>query len=134
MTTYGADSFEGTSREFQLVCDRSAVIVWLDERARQVLGADVGKSLYEWAAPGTEEKVTSLLARTEAGEARAWELALCLAGVPRTLAFRSKPLEGDLVALTGSLVPEDYGQALMEVFTIPLITQEQLDNMRKQEK
>jgi signal transduction histidine kinase/CheY-like chemotaxis protein len=115
MTNYGSDAFEGTSREFQLVCDQRASIVWLDERARHVLGADVGQSLYEWAAPGTEEKVTSLLSRATPDDSRAWELALCLGGVPRTLAFRSRPLTDALVALTGSLVPEDYGQALMEV-------------------
>ncbi len=115
MTTYGTEAFEGTSREFQLVCDEKGAIVWLDDRARHVLGGEVGRSLYDWAAPGTEEKVASLLARATVNDSRAWELALCLDGAPRTLAFRSKPLAEAQVALTGSLVPEDYGQALMQV-------------------
>ena len=33
MNDFGEDAFDGTSREFQLVCDRSAKIVWRDERA-----------------------------------------------------------------------------------------------------
>ncbi|MGZ0148273.1 TetR/AcrR family transcriptional regulator [Kribbella sp. WER1] len=43
----------------------------------------------------------------------------------------SKAIGEDITTLDGY---NRIGQALMEVFTIPLITQEQVDNMRKQEK
>ena len=43
----------------------------------------------------------------------------------------SKALGEDITTAAGY---NRIGQALMEVFTIPLLTQEQVDNMRKQEK
>ncbi len=79
-----------------------------------MLDAEIGKSLHECGGAGHREKVASLLSKVAPDDSKPWELALCLDGAPRTLAFRSRPLTDGLVALTGSLVPEDYGQALMQ--------------------
>ncbi|MDY7226355.1 hybrid sensor histidine kinase/response regulator [Hyalangium rubrum] len=107
--------FDALSREVALVCDASGTITWVDERAERVLSASVGQKLRALAAQGTEEKVDRLLTQARDERVEGWELILCRGGEkPTTFAFSVQPYEGVLVMM-GSLVPEDYGNALGQV-------------------
>ncbi|NVJ26014.1 response regulator [Myxococcus sp. AM011] len=107
-------SFDDLSREVALACDAEGTLTWVDARARQLLDAWPGKSLRAMAAQGTEDKVDKLLVQARDERVNGWELILCHDNVPTTFAFRARPHQGG-VLLVGSLVPEDYGQALEQV-------------------
>jgi signal transduction histidine kinase/CheY-like chemotaxis protein len=102
------------SREVTLACDPAGTLTWADERAVRMLEAVPGRSLRELAAQGTEEKVERLFTLLRDEPVEGWELVLCVAGKPRTFAFRGRMHEGQ-VALVGSLVPEDYAASLSQV-------------------
>ena len=103
------------SREVALMCDSSGTITWTDERAQQVLCAQVGQTLRSLAAHGTEEKVDRLLMQAREERIERWELILCRQGAnPSTFAFSASPHAGQLV-LVGSQVPEDYASSLSQV-------------------
>lgn len=109
-------AFEGQSREFCLVCDREGQLVWLDERASALLEVGRGGSLRAAAAPGADEKLARMLVgATAAASAEPWEVLLTVRGAPQTVALRAAPLAGGRLAITGSLLPEDYGRALTQL-------------------
>lgn len=102
------------SREVALVCDASGTLAWADDRAVRLLEAVPGQPLRALAAQGTEDKVDKLITLARDERVEGWELILCVAGMPRTFAFRGAPHEGG-VALVGSLVSEDYAASLSQV-------------------
>jgi signal transduction histidine kinase/CheY-like chemotaxis protein len=107
--------FAGHSREFQLLCGLGGEVLWLDERARARLDLDAGARLAEAAMPGTESKVQKLFTQAEQGTLdpdQAWEVVLQVQGAPQVLALRASTVAGRQLAITGSLVPNDYGSAL----------------------
>jgi len=116
-----ASAFRGHSREFQLLCDGASTILWLDERAQKALHVAVGDSLRARAAPGTQDKVHRLFMQAEASTlgSEAWEVVLEVSGQPLVVALYASTLiehgADSKVAITGSLVPSDYGAALGQV-------------------
>jgi signal transduction histidine kinase len=102
------------SRELSLVCDPQGVILWADERAARLLGAQEGTALEQLAAPGTEQKVVQLVTAAATQAVRSWELAMVVRGALATLAFEARPVPEGAV-LVGSLVPDDYAAALSKV-------------------
>jgi signal transduction histidine kinase/DNA-binding response OmpR family regulator len=110
------DAFLGTSQEFQAVCDADGVLLWIDEAGRELLKQEPGSSLRGLVAPGTGDKLESMLRAGLQGLTASWELVLSLDGGPRTLGFRARPLPPGRVAITGSLLPEEYGRALEESY------------------
>lgn len=108
-------AFEGLSREVHLVADREGKVQWLDDRARRALEIEVGSSLREIVARGAEEKLAGLLAATDDSANTTWELVVCVGKTQIVLAVRMHVLPGDLLALSGSLVPDDYGTALAQL-------------------
>ncbi|WP_426734081.1 ATP-binding protein [Myxococcus faecalis] len=104
------------SREVAMMCDAEGVLTWVDARAQGVLEAVPGKTLRALAAQGTEDKVDRLLIQARDERVEGWELILCRGQTPTTFAFRARPHEGG-VLMVGSLVPEDYGNALEQVST-----------------
>lgn len=107
--------FEAQSREFRLICDRQGRLEWLDARAAKVLGLGSGARLSEAAAPGTEEKLARMLAGAAAGADEPWEVMLKLGGVSEPVALRAQPYGEGRLAVTGSLVPADYGRSLAQL-------------------
>ncbi|HWB81651.1 MAG TPA: ATP-binding protein [Nannocystaceae bacterium] len=110
MSDDAGELFDGLSRELQLRCAPDGTIVWLDRRARDVLGIDRGARLAELAAPGTEEKIERLL--VDGTPDASWEVVLAVRDEPVVLAFRSRRSAEGVVALTGSQVPADYASTL----------------------
>jgi signal transduction histidine kinase/CheY-like chemotaxis protein len=110
---FEADAFAGQSREFQLLCDRSGRLEWLDERAAAFLKLAPGASLTEVVAPGGEGKLGRMLGGAGARpSAEPWEVVLAPGGSPQTVALWARALDEGRLAVTGSLLPEDYGRAL----------------------
>lgn len=110
--------FESMSRELRLACDTGGQITWMDARARQWLGDRHGEAVATLAPPGAEARLTELVvrARVQVGQepVSGWEASLVMRGRPRTVAF-SATCAGEAVLLVGSLVPDDYGELLVEM-------------------
>ncbi|QRK10669.1 response regulator [Archangium violaceum] len=113
-TPVPASLWQFLSREVALVCDASGTLAWVDDRAVRLLEAVPGQPLRALAAQGTEDKVDKLITLARDERVEGWEIILCVAGMPRTFAFRGAPHEGG-VALVGSLVAEDYAASLSQV-------------------
>jgi signal transduction histidine kinase/DNA-binding response OmpR family regulator len=109
------EAFLGTSQEFQAVCDADGVLLWIDAAGRQLLKREPGSSLKGLVAPGTGDKLQSMLRAGLQGLTATWELVLSLDTGPRTLGFRARPLPPGRVAITGSLLPEEYERALEQI-------------------
>ncbi|HEU4410031.1 MAG TPA: ATP-binding protein, partial [Polyangiaceae bacterium] len=109
------EAFAGQSREFRLLCDRQGHVEWLDERATRLLGLGRGARLAEAAAPGTEEKLARVLTGAGAAGDEPWEVVLNLGGAPQPVALRARPFGEGCLAVTGSLVPADYGRSLEQL-------------------
>jgi signal transduction histidine kinase/CheY-like chemotaxis protein len=115
VTAPAPNAFAGHSREFQFVCSLDGNVLWRDDRAQTRLGLEQGAQLSTLAMPGTESKVQKLLVQAEQGRLdpeQAWEVVLQVHGQPQVLALRATSLPDRRVAITGSLVPGDYGNAL----------------------
>lgn len=114
-----ASAFEGTSREIAFTCDEQGALTWLDARAEAVLGAAVGTRLVELAARGTEAKVERFLrerlAADDAPRPEPWEVVLRLSGQTTVLALRARRYAPGGLAVTASLVPADYAEAVGQV-------------------
>ncbi|MCP3136762.1 hybrid sensor histidine kinase/response regulator [Pyxidicoccus xibeiensis] len=106
--------FDDLSREVAFACDSGGTLTWVDARAHALLSATPGQTLRSLAAKGAEEKVDKLLVQARDERVEGWELILCRDNSPTTFAFRARPHEGG-VLMVGSLVPEDYGNALNQV-------------------
>ncbi|HSN27320.1 MAG TPA: response regulator [Kofleriaceae bacterium] len=100
------------SREFSVLVDEGGRIVWVDVRAER-LGLAVGDELAAHVVPGTEEKASELVHRACRDLVRAWELALVVRAAPVTVLFEGRP-HGACAALLGSLVPQDFADAVAE--------------------
>ena len=100
------------SREFCVLVDEAGRIAWVDPRAQR-LGLAVGDALAAHVVPGTEDKAAALVERASRDLVRAWELALVVRDVPVTVVFEGRP-HGRCAALLGSLVPQDYADAVTE--------------------
>jgi signal transduction histidine kinase/DNA-binding response OmpR family regulator len=105
-------AFAGQSREFRLLCDREGRLTWLDERAERLLGLRRGASLREAASPGASEKLARMLAGASESADEPWEVVFHVGGAPQTVALRARPAAEGGLAITGSLLPSDYGRAL----------------------
>jgi signal transduction histidine kinase/DNA-binding response OmpR family regulator len=110
-------AFEGHSREFQLLCDASSQILWLDERARHALRSEPGKTLRSLAASGTEDKIHRLFTETLRNGAvgSPWEVVLRVGDENAVVALYATALPDRTIALTGSLIPAEYGAVLSQV-------------------
>jgi len=73
-------TFEVLSRELWLVVDAQWNVLWLDDRARRVLGMSPGSRLRDRAAPGSEDKLDRLALEAAAGNTEAWEVVLLVEG------------------------------------------------------
>ncbi|MDB4977172.1 MAG: histidine kinase [Myxococcaceae bacterium] len=106
--------FDGQSREFRLLCALDSTLLWLDEAGRRVLQCDVGRTLRELAAAGTEDKIHRLFVQAKARElgGAPWEVVLQVGGDALVCALYASALPDGKVAITGSLVAHDYGAAL----------------------
>lgn len=103
-------------REFALLCAPDGRILWADERARSLLGAEPGAALSSYAPIGVEGKLRSLLERAADGPVAAWEGSLLVGGRPASVAFNAGPSgDGDAVVIVGNLVSEDYGRLLAQM-------------------
>ncbi len=100
------------SRELVLVCDPAGAILWADERARRLVGLREGRSLLDAAVPGTGHKASTLLERARAAQVRGWEAPLLVDGRPVTVSFCGCADEEGNLVLVGSVIPDEYGQAL----------------------
>jgi signal transduction histidine kinase/CheY-like chemotaxis protein len=110
--------FAGHSREFALLCGLGSEVLWLDERAAARLGIAPGTRLRDAATPGAEAKLQRLFTHAEQGDLdpqAAWEVVLQVAGKPQVMALRATALPDGQVAITGSVVPGDYGNALAQL-------------------
>jgi signal transduction histidine kinase/DNA-binding response OmpR family regulator len=94
------------SAEIAVVCTRSGVVAWADERATSHFGSIEGKHLRALAIPGTEQKVDDVVARACTEPVARAELAFVHRGKPITFSFSSKPLGEDAV-LVGRLVNDN---------------------------
>jgi signal transduction histidine kinase/CheY-like chemotaxis protein len=112
MNSADGEGWDLQSREFCLRCAPDGAIAWLDARARRVLGAAPGQSLFELAIPGTESKLSALIARARAAEVRDWEIALLIGDRPLTLSFAARPGPDGQVSLLGCVLPEGYARSL----------------------
>ncbi len=63
--------------------------------------------------PGCEDKAAELCRRGALEVVRGWELPYVVDGKPTTIAFAARPTPGG-VALVGSIVPQDYANAVGE--------------------
>ena len=111
------EAFADQSREFRLLCSLDGRIQWLDERAARRLGATPGVTLHELSSEGTADKLARMLASMASGEGddQPWELMLRMHGALEVVALRGRRWQGDVLALTASLVPADYGAMLAQV-------------------
>ena len=97
------------SREVALLCRRDGVVSWADGRADRVLGAVTKLPLSARAVPGTEAKVSGLVARACDGPVEGFELSLLAFGRPATFAFSGVPC-ADGAMLVGRLLAEDVAK------------------------
>ncbi len=105
---------EAHSRELLLVCTRDGKVELADARATRLLGLEAGGSLTALAAPGTSERLLSLLEAASAGPVAGWEMPLIREGRAVTVAFSGEPHQG-AVFLLGHLIPEQFAEALTQV-------------------
>jgi signal transduction histidine kinase/CheY-like chemotaxis protein len=112
-------------REFALACDASGTVLKMDERARRKLGTTEGSSLLGLAAPGSEQKLRSIVERGRREPVRDSEVALLVTdnGVSDsgarekviTASFRAKPDGNGGVLLLGCLMAEQYAGSLAQI-------------------
>jgi signal transduction histidine kinase/CheY-like chemotaxis protein len=102
-------------REFALACDPSGTIVNIDVRARRRLAATEGRSLLELAAPGSEQKLRSIVERGRSEPVRDSEVALLVADSVVTASFRAKPDGNGGVLLLGCLMADQYAGSLAQI-------------------
>jgi signal transduction histidine kinase len=95
------------SNEVALACDGSATIRWTDERARRLLGAEIGGDFSALCSPGSETKARALVEAACAGPTDEWELVMHVATGPLLVAWRGAPNAGGAV-LVGSPVLQRY--------------------------
>lgn len=112
-----AAMFEGQSREFQLLCDSESTLVWLDARAQRALRAEVGCKLRELAAHGTEDKIHRMFMQARINQLGRvpWEVVLRVGDENIVVALYASVQAGGRIAITGSLVPSEYGAVLGQV-------------------
>jgi signal transduction histidine kinase/CheY-like chemotaxis protein len=116
--TGGADpalAWDTESREFSLRVDTAGRVSWRDSRAAQRLKLAVGDSLLALAVPGTERKLSGLLARGRAQQLANVEVSLISGGAAVTCSFHAKPAGGDEVALLGCWLPQEHENVLRQV-------------------
>jgi signal transduction histidine kinase/CheY-like chemotaxis protein len=111
--------FAGHSREFRLLCAPDSTLLWLDDAARRALHAEPGTKLRALAAEGTEDKIHRLFQQARDGTLsdRPWEVVLQLGDETLVAALRASALEDGSLAITASLVAQDYGAALGQLST-----------------
>ena len=102
------------SREFVIVCNPSAHILWVDSRAATLVGARPGRRLEELCVPGTREKAIELVAMAASKQVRTWELSFLVNNKPETVSFSAAPWNGD-VLLVGQLLADGHHHALEQV-------------------
>ena len=105
-------ALQALSSEFALACDAQGRIAWVDERARGKLGLGVGDRLAERVAPGTEQKLRSLLERASVGTVCGWEVPLVVGTHIETVSFSGAPAPGG-VALVGHVLPAHLLEAMV---------------------
>jgi signal transduction histidine kinase/CheY-like chemotaxis protein len=105
-------ALDALSRELTAIVDRDGVITWADARAVR-LGLVPGSSFQAGCMPGCEDKAAELCRRGALDVVRGWELSCVVDGKPTTIAFAAQPVPGG-VALVGSIVPQDYANAVVE--------------------
>lgn len=105
-------SLSADSRELCLLVDERGSVVWADERAQR-LGIGGGAKLATHVVPGCEDKALALCQSGCKDAVHAWELPLVLGAKPVTVLWAARP-HGGHAALLGSLVPQDYADAVAE--------------------
>ncbi len=107
--------WEDESRELALTCEGDGCILWLDGRARRLLGGKPGDAFLSLVVPGTEEKARALLAKAQAGKVTGWEIPLVAQARAATVCFSAKPGAGGRVHLHGLVMPEGYGETVRQL-------------------
>ena len=107
--------FQDVQRELMFECDESGVLLNVDERALQRLGAKPGSRFIELVPAGMEDKASALLKRGQREAVRDAELTLVSGGKLVTYSICLKPNGRGGVYLLGSDLPEAFGKALEQV-------------------
>lgn len=108
--------WENDSREIELTCGRDGVIIALDPRAERLLGTSVGKSLFELAAPGVEDKLHRFIESAASEEVRCWELAFQTPQGTSTFELCARPSAPEgAISLFGTRLPDAYGQTVSQL-------------------
>jgi signal transduction histidine kinase/CheY-like chemotaxis protein len=108
-------SWDGESREFELVVDAHGNVRDPDPRAVAKLKLAPGESFLARAIPGTEQKLAGFLERARCQAQTNVELSLNVDGKAITCTFHAKPAGAQRVALLGSRLPEEFGQSLRQI-------------------
>ena len=108
------EAIDSLSREFALACDADGRIEWADARAARMVDMRTGGNLLRLAAPGTESKLETLLARAATNRVERWEVALVVGGRPVTVTFDACS-DGARILLVGHLVPEHFANAIHQL-------------------
>jgi signal transduction histidine kinase len=107
-----SSAFDRASREIGLLVDVSGAIRWSDARAQR-LGLTPQGNLIAVVVPGCEDKARELCRLGCRGVVTGWELPLVVGGKPATTVFHAQPC-GDGAVLLGSLIAQDYADAIAE--------------------
>lgn len=110
-----ASHWEDEGREIALACDAGGVVRSLDARAARRLATSVGSSFFALVAPGSEQKAKQLFERGKLERVMDSEVPILVSGAVTTCSFCVKPDGAGGVLMLGSLVPEAYGRALVQV-------------------
>ena len=108
-------NWDDESRELALTCDGDGRILWLDSRARRLLGGKPGDTFLSLVVPGTEGKARALLAKAQGGKVTGWELPLVAEARAATVCFSATPGTDARVHLHGFVMPDGYGATVRQL-------------------
>ncbi len=102
---------EELSRELRCLVDPEGEILWADARA-VAAGLVPGGRLEAAVVPGCEDKARELCRRAATDRVDRWELPLVIAGSPATVLFTARPVDGNRIAIVGSVIAQDFTDAI----------------------
>lgn len=102
------------SREFLVACNREGEVIYADERARRIVGAQRGESLRVLVVPGCEEKFDDFLLRSCTAPVDSCEIPFVVGGKPLETSLSSAP-HGSDVLIAGCVIPAAFAAAMSQV-------------------